>query len=143
MSLITSPTRENIIEQACAVAFRRKAGAVEFCLITSSAGRWKFPKGYVEEGETFVDAALKEAEEEAGIHGTIIGESLGCYEIEKKGRPCTVIAFLMKVTQCDKKWKESAKRKRRWVTVDDACQLVSERDIEELLLAATSRISKL
>ena len=129
------------VDQACAVPFRVDAERVEFCLITSSAGRWKFPKGFVEPGETFVEAALKEAFEEAGLHGRVIGDPIGCYSIKKKGRPRTVIAVLMEVSQCDAVWEEDAMRERRWATPEEAHALVSEPEVLELLQEAGMRLS--
>lgn len=121
------------IDQACAVPFRTSVQQIEFCLITSSTGRWKFPKGYVEPGETFVEAALKEAFEEAGLHGHVVGDPIGYYEIEKKGCPRNVIAFLMEVVRIDDVWKEAKIRKRRWATAEEARDLVSEPELFELL----------
>ena len=128
------------IDQACAVPFRAETEQIEFCLITSSAGRWMFPKGFVEPGETFAEAALKEALEEAGLHGRVIGDPIGCYEIEKKGRPRTVIALLMEVFQSDADWAEAAVRQRRWVTPEDARALVSEPELFKLLDEAGVRL---
>lgn len=128
------------IDQACAVPFRLNGAAIEFCLITSSAGRWMFPKGVVEPGETFVEAALKEALEEAGLHGRVIGDPMGCYNIEKKGRPRTVIALLMEVFQSDAVWEEADVRQRRWVTSEEAHRLVSEPELFELLDEAYVRL---
>jgi 8-oxo-dGTP pyrophosphatase MutT (NUDIX family) len=128
------------IEQACAVPFRERVDRVEFCLITSSAGRWKFPKGYIEPGETFVEAALKEALEEAGLHGRVVGDPIGYYEIQKKGQPRNVIALLMEVFQSDAVWEEDEVRQRRWVTPEEARDLVSEPELYELLEVAQSRV---
>ena len=35
---------------------------------------WSLPKGHLESGETALDAALREVEEETGIHGSPLGE---------------------------------------------------------------------
>lgn len=141
MALKAVPLRKaQSIEQACAVPFRAYLERVEFCLITSSAGRWKFPKGYIEPGETFIEAALKEALEEAGLHGRVVGDPIGYYEIEKKGRPRNVIALLMEVIQSDEVWKEAKVRQRQWVTPEEARGLVSEPELFELLEVAHARV---
>jgi 8-oxo-dGTP pyrophosphatase MutT (NUDIX family) len=128
------------IEQACAIPFRTSAQRIEFCLITASSGRWLFPKGFVEPGDTFAEAALKEAFEEAGLHGRVVGEPIGCYEIAKKGQSRIVIALLMEVSKWDKVWKEVNVRQRRWVTAKEAFRLLSEPRLLELLCAADSRL---
>jgi 8-oxo-dGTP pyrophosphatase MutT (NUDIX family) len=46
------------IKQACAIPFRVAAGRLELCLVTSiRAGRWSFPKGDIDPGETAGRAA--------------------------------------------------------------------------------------
>jgi len=38
--------------------------------------KWDFPKGKVEEGESFDEAALREVEEETGLHDITLGKPL-------------------------------------------------------------------
>ena len=128
------------MDQACAVPFREHVDGIEFCLITSSAGRWKFPKGFVEPGETLSEAALKEAFEEAGLHGRVVGDPIGFYKIQKKGRPKNVIALLMKVSRADAAWEEDHRRKRRWVSAEEAHALFSEPELHALLEAAQALV---
>jgi 8-oxo-dGTP pyrophosphatase MutT (NUDIX family) len=134
------PGEPDSIHQASAVPFRRKGDRLEFCLITSSAGRWGFPKGLIDPGDTYIDTALKEAHEEAGLHGQILGEPLGAYVIVKRGVMLKVIVLLMEVTQVDKDWAESKLRQRRWVSRDKADELVSQPELRALLAAATVRL---
>ena len=83
---------DNLIQQASAIPYRRRDGCVEFCLITTiKRRRWAFPKGIIDPGETPVETALKEAEEEAGLHGRVDDEPLGRYKYAKWGTtqpPC-------------------------------------------------------
>ena len=44
-------------------------------LLKHKSGSWVFPKGHVEPGETFLEAALREVEEEAGVIATCPDES--------------------------------------------------------------------
>ena len=127
-------------DQACAVPFRVDVERIEYCLITSTAGRWIFPKGFVERGETLEQAALKEAFEEAGIQGHVVGEPIGYYEIEKKGRRKSVIAVLMEVSHMEQEWHEASFRQRRWVSRREAQRLISEPYLFELLEAAHARV---
>ena len=49
------------------VVFRKHAGKRSYLLLEHKDGRWDFPKGGVERGETTKDAAIRELREETGI----------------------------------------------------------------------------
>ena len=127
--------------QACAVPFRRKGKRLEFCLITSSAGRWVFPKGLIDPGDTPAATARKEALEEAGLHGRLVGQPLGSYEARKNGRVLSIVVMLMRVTRSDEVWEEAAWRQRRWVTQDAARQLLCQSELLDCLDAALVRLT--
>lgn len=135
------PFREpSTIDQACAIPFRVISGRTEFCLITATSGRWLFPKGFIEPGETFIEAALKEAAEEAGLYGRVVGDPIGSYQIKKNGALRTVITLLMQVSHCDEIWKESDVRQRRWAQPKEAQRLIAKPDLRQLLDAAHHRL---
>lgn len=117
--------------QASAIPYRRIDDDLEFCLITSTSGRWVFPKGGIDNGETLAEAALKEAFEEAGLHGRVVVDSLGSYMGSKYGRPYKIQAVLMEVTDCDEIWEESHFRTRRWVSAEEARDLINECDMRD------------
>ena len=90
-------------QQASAIPYRRRGEQLEFCLITSvSNGRWGFPKGLIDPGETAPQTALKEAREEAGIVGRVVGKPLGRYSYRKWNTSLAVTVFLMEVTETAK-----------------------------------------
>ncbi len=126
--------------QASAVPFRRYGEGVEFCLITTSAGRWGFPKGYIDRGESPEQTALKEALEEAGLHGRIVGTPLVCYRTNKNGRSKKVVALLMEVSDCDDQWDEVKLRQRRWVSQDEAQELLNRGYLQACLEVAQDRL---
>ncbi len=132
--------RPNLPEQASAVPFRRAGDRIEFCLITTSAGRWGFPKGYIDRGETPEQAALKEALEEAGLHGRILGTPLLSYKLDKNGQTRRVVALLMEVTAADDQWDEADIRQRRWVSQPEARDLLGRESLQACLEIAQSRI---
>jgi 8-oxo-dGTP pyrophosphatase MutT (NUDIX family) len=126
--------------QATAVPYRFQGDTIEFCLVTSSAGRWIFPKGIIEPSDSFLETARLEAHEEAGLHGEVVDQPLGYYQIDKDGKSLTVVAVLMEVTRVDHEWKEGNWRKRRWLTTDKAHQLLSEDELRQLLNVAVRAI---
>ncbi|MEA2151039.1 MAG: hypothetical protein QOD69_2869 [Solirubrobacteraceae bacterium] len=60
---------------------------------TRTGARWTFPKGGREPGETLAEAAAREAIEEAGAAGRVVGDALGEYRY----RGDVVAAFLLVV----------------------------------------------
>ena len=72
-----------------------------------------FPAGHVDPGETELEAAIREAEEEAGVKG-VIKERLGCWNNEKEGANTHV--FIMEVTEVLTEYMEAGKRARFWVS---------------------------
>jgi 8-oxo-dGTP pyrophosphatase MutT (NUDIX family) len=129
------------VPQATAIPFRWRDGRLEFCLITSiQKGHWAFPKGIVDPGESDVEAALKEAHEEAGLAGAIVGEPLGEYVYVKWGRRLQVSVRLMRVTHAADQWSEQGVRQRRWATAEEARTLIARPELRALLDRAVERI---
>lgn len=60
-------------KSAGAVVFRDTPGGRMYLLL-QNAGRWDFPKGGVEEGESELDTVLREVEEETGLKDLKIHE---------------------------------------------------------------------
>jgi 8-oxo-dGTP pyrophosphatase MutT (NUDIX family) len=92
-------SRRTTVAAAVPVRRRGKRGELEFLLVrTSSGGRWTFPKGTVERGESMSEAAAREAREEAGVAGRIGAEPLGVYRYapSRHGHD-DVTAFLLEV----------------------------------------------
>ena len=127
--------------QASVVPFRFVETGLQFCLITTRrTNRWAFPKGGIGKQESVVEAALKEALEEAGLRGTIVGDPVGRYRIQKQDQEHSVIVMLMQVDHCEADWQESAERRRAWVSIDEAVQLLDRPKLIELLRAAVMQL---
>ena len=139
-SMSQQPEQKETNGQACAIPYRRRAGQLEFCLITSSSGRWGFPKGFIDRGETVRQAALKEAFEEAGLHGRIQGKPLGSYPLERNGTTLPVTVVLMKVTRCDEHWEEEDRRERQWVAAADVASWIAQPGQRDLLALALEQL---
>ena len=136
-----SPPGERTPQQAAVIPFRYREGVVEVCLITTvQAGRWTVPKGFIDPGETAPETAVKEAREEAGLHGRVVGGPVGYYDISKQGGRYRVAVYLMHVDRVDDSWEEQSLRERRWTTVRQAEELLAGRPVEAVFRRASTQI---
>ncbi len=129
--------------QAGVIPFRREQAGVEICLIrTKGRKKWKIPKGFVDPGETAQQAALKEAWEEAGLRGRLVGDALGSYGYEKWSLELTVAVFLMEVTVAEDEWDESHFRERSWASLDEAMARLKKHPVRSLLADAAVMLER-
>ena len=136
-----NPNETPRLEQASAVPYRFRDGRPEFCLITSiKRGNWGFPKGIIDPGETAEETAIKEAEEEAGLHGRLVGEPIGQYHYFKWGTTLRVTVYLMEVHDVDDDWDEAELRQRVWRGAAEARAAITRAELRRLLDAALERI---
>jgi 8-oxo-dGTP pyrophosphatase MutT (NUDIX family) len=85
------------------------------------------------------ELAAKEAFEEAGIEGQVIGEAIGSYTYLKrlpgeKTVECVVDVYPMRVTRLLDKWPEAKQRRREWLTLSQAAMQVEEGELVTMLL---------
>ena len=111
-------------DQAGVVAYRRgKKKGLRLCLAHKPRnGSWAILKGIIDRGETPRETALKEAREEAGVHGEIVGDRFGTYTYRKWGRKFLVAMYLMEVTRQDDEWDEMHYRDRCWLKPAEALE---------------------
>lgn len=116
----------------------RAAGGLEFLLVRTRHGsHWTFPKGGCDPGETLRAAAAREAIEEAGAVGRVVGERLAEYRY----RGDDVAAFLLVVDATEEP--EEAGRDPTWFGFEAARSRLAEgrdgafgEEMERVLLAA-------
>ena len=85
---------------------------------------WSFPKGKLEEGETFELAALREVEEETGMACRLL-RFIGHTEyVDRKGRP-KAVAYWVMAAQSGSFVPNTEVDELRWVTLDGAAHLLS------------------
>jgi|SRR6185436_12958717 phosphohistidine phosphatase len=107
--------------QAAAIPYRIRKRRLEVALVTTSRGKgWIVPKGSVDDGEGPREAAIREAEEEAGILGVLARKPLGRYRHVNGNGTCRVDVYLMRVTDVREHWLEEDVRQRRWMRIREA-----------------------
>ena len=107
--------------QAAAIPYRIRMRRLELALVTTSRGKgWIVPKGSVDDGEGPREAAIREAEEEAGILGVLARKPLGRYRHVNGNGTCRVDVYLMRVTDVREHWLEEDVRQRRWMRIREA-----------------------
>jgi 8-oxo-dGTP pyrophosphatase MutT (NUDIX family) len=128
-------------QQAAVIPYRIRKQRVEIALVTRSRGKgWIVPKGSVDEGERPRQAAIREAEEEAGLRGVVGRKPLGRYRhVNAKGR-CRVDVYPMRVTKVLDNWLEDRLRRRRWMRLSDAVDCLRQ-DLRRFLYGLERAIS--
>lgn len=130
-----------MIEQIGALPYRLVGTdkSTEILLITSrETGRWVVPKGNPMIGKAGHEAAVIEAEEEAGVRGVASPISLGHFGYIKRlagqaDEECQVELFALNVLEMLEWWKEMKERERRWFSAAEAAVAVDEADLGELI----------
>ena len=75
-------------------------GRVEVaCIYREARGDWTFPKGKLDEGESFEQGALREVLEETGMSCQVIGFAGTTNYTHRKGKPKIVAYYLMAVDE--------------------------------------------
>ncbi len=69
------------------------------CIYRESRGDWTFPKGKLDPGETFEQAARREVHEESGMRCRIVRFVGTTNYTHRKGRPKIVAYYLMEVDE--------------------------------------------
>jgi 8-oxo-dGTP pyrophosphatase MutT (NUDIX family) len=90
------PSPTDVVRAAGGLVVRRHNGDIEIVVVHRPVHEdWSFPKGKLEEGETFEIAALREVEEETGMTCRLL-RFIGHTEyVDRKGRPKAVAYWVM------------------------------------------------
>ena len=89
----TDPKKDRAIPGAGGVVFNAQGEAL---ILRHKNGTWVFPKGHIDPGESALEAALREVEEEAGVEARALNglSELTHYRNDKKEKR-TITWFLM------------------------------------------------
>ncbi len=126
--------------QVAALCYRRKNGGKQVLLITSrDTGRWILPKGWPMDGMSASAAALQEAWEEAGVaEGQIAANEIGSYAYQKGldtggTTTCETKVFPVEVKKLKDDFPEAEERNRKWVSPEEAADMVDEAELGDLI----------
>jgi ADP-ribose pyrophosphatase YjhB (NUDIX family) len=106
-------------------------GKVRILLVrTTRSKKWSIPKGKARSDLTLAANAAKEAFEEAGVKGEIAPLSAGMFRTTKRAwygdAIIEVWIYFLKVTEQLKHWPEEGKRQTKWVSCQEAAQVLNE-----------------
>jgi 8-oxo-dGTP pyrophosphatase MutT (NUDIX family) len=133
--------------QYAALPWRARSDEVQILLVTSRrTRRWIIPKGWPMESCKPTEAAAREAEEEAGVRGSIDKVATGHYHYMKLLRdgvelPCRVEVFALMVTDESPDWDEMDARERRWCSVNEAVAAVLEPQLKMVIRRFGARMA--
>jgi len=118
------------VEAAGGVIVRDGKAGTEVCLVHRPRyGDWSFPKGKLDPGETFEDAALREVEEETGLRCTLESELPSIEYRDRKDRPKIVRYWQMEVDEDPGFEPNDEVDELRWLPMAEAGELLTyERD---------------
>jgi 8-oxo-dGTP pyrophosphatase MutT (NUDIX family) len=128
-----------LIRQGGAIVVRLDKKEPQVLLVTSRRNpkKWIFPKGHIERKETAEDAALREAMEEAGVAGKLIGPA-GVLEYGFFGVRARVEYFLAVMTRETGPPEDG--RARVWCGLDEALERLSYKNTRKLLRKAWKKV---
>ena len=127
-----------------AVIYRKSQGRVLYLLLKHSNGNhWSLAKGHTEPGETEVQTALREIEEETALSVKLrpgFREAIGYSP--STGIQKTVVFFLAKARGKKLKLQKSEILNAVWLELEDALKLISHKDTAEVLRRAERHLER-
>jgi 8-oxo-dGTP pyrophosphatase MutT (NUDIX family) len=128
--------------QVAALCYRKTKGRKEVLLVTTrGTGRWMLPKGWPMDGKSAAEAARIEAWEEAGVRSAKVRRApVGEFAYMKNhddglSEPCSATVYAIKVAKVADDFPEAGQRKRIWVPLHEAADMVEEEGLRDLLRA--------
>ena len=86
---------------------------------------WSLPKGKLEDGESWEEAALREVREETGVGCRLLRELDDDHYTDRKGRPKRVRWWLMEAIALDLREPDDEVDEVRWLPFAEATALLS------------------
>jgi 8-oxo-dGTP pyrophosphatase MutT (NUDIX family) len=127
------------IPQAGAIVYRTDDGFLRVLLVRANKdpNLWVLPKGSIDPGESPRIAALREAFEEAGVSGLIVGSAGAPLRFRSGDKDVVVDYFLVELTS---EMPSPERREKCWCLVEEAGEKLVFQNARDLLNAAVKKI---
>jgi 8-oxo-dGTP pyrophosphatase MutT (NUDIX family) len=128
-----------VVRQAGAVVFRIEGGVARVLIIRSKKdpSLWVFPKGHIDPGEAATMTALREAYEEAGVSGLLIGPAGPPLTFRAGDQMMAVDYFLVELTA---EMASPEGREKAWLLPEEAEERLAFDNARQLLRTAAEKL---
>jgi 8-oxo-dGTP pyrophosphatase MutT (NUDIX family) len=128
-----------VVDQAGAVVYRGAGADLRILLVRSrrNPDDWIFPKGHVERGESPEEAAVREAEEEAGVTGRVVSGVPPPVSFYLDDRRVDVLYF---VVEFQRRVTAMERREQAWLPPAEALARLTHDSARAVLLRALKMI---
>lgn len=136
----------HMIQIAGGVVYNPKYG---IAVVNQNHNSWSLPKGHVEEGETHLEAAIREIYEETGIpkEALLFGKALGSYDRERIARNMadlpemrTITLFLFTTEQETLSPLDPENPEAKWVPIEEVASVLTHTKDKEYFASIKSEI---
>jgi 8-oxo-dGTP pyrophosphatase MutT (NUDIX family) len=137
--MTSADTTVSPISQAGAVVFRTDTPLPQVLLVRAKKdpSQWIFPKGHLQQGESHAAAALREAQEEAGVRGMALG-LITTAVIFQSGDELVNVEYFLILFVDESPSPEG--REKQWVSLSDALDQLAFEDARSVLNIALVEI---
>jgi 8-oxo-dGTP pyrophosphatase MutT (NUDIX family) len=133
------PSPTEVVQAAGGLVVRRHNSSLEIVVVHRPVHQdWSFPKGKLEEGETFEEAALREVHEETGMECRLVRFVGHTEYVDRKGRPKAVAYWVMEALR-GTFGPNPEVDELRWLSLDEASNMLSyprDRELVAIVSAA-------
>lgn len=132
------------------VVFRlRDGGGFDVALILTHERRWQLPKGWIDEGESPEQTAVREVREEAGVVAEIVGplgdieyQYVSTYDAEPARVHKRVHMFLLRYLGGTTEDHDDEVIEARWVEIDEAERMLAFKDEQRTMAKARELLAQ-
>lgn len=105
----------------------------EILVVDQNGNSWSLPKGHIEEGESALEAAKREIEEESGIANLVFIKELPSYKRYRIGlngkddlsELKTIHMFLFRTSETNLNPADPHNQEARWVKKEEVCDILT------------------